>query len=128
YENEPQSLAELFLQAFEKHNLKNALNYKKQGEWHAISSAEMLERIENIALGLNALGIHKGDRVAILAANSPDWTLTDAGCQLSGIIDVPIYTTLTDSSVCYIINDSGARVFFLDNQAAFDRLRAIFSE
>lgn len=128
YENEPQTLAELFLQSFEKHDLKNALNYKKNGEWFSISSKEMLERAENIALGLYALGIRKGDRVAILGANSPDWTLADAGCQLSGIIDVPIYTTLTDNSVCYIINDSGSRIFFLENQAAFDRLKEIFSE
>jgi len=126
--DEPQTLAELFRKSFRIHNRADALNYKKDGEWRKISSDEMRERAENIALGLYALGLRKGDKTAILAANSPDWTLTDAGCQLSGIIDVPIYTTLADNSVCYIINDSGTKVFFLENQATFDRLEKIFPE
>lgn len=128
YENEPQTLAELFLQSIEKHQLKNALNYKKHGEWKQISSDEMLTRIEYIALGLYALGLRKGDRIAILAANSPDWTLTDAGCQIAGIIDVPIYTTLAPNSICYIINDSGAKVFFLENKETFKNLKENLAE
>jgi len=128
YENEPQTLADLFLQSIEKHQLKNALNYKKDGEWKQISSDEMLMRIENIALGLYALGLRKGDRIAILAANSPDWTLTDAGCQFAGIIDVPIYTTLAPNSICYIINDSGAKVFFLENSETLEKLKENLTE
>jgi long-chain acyl-CoA synthetase len=128
FADEPQTLAELFRQAFKKHNRADALNYKSAGKWHKISSAEMRERTENIALGLYALGLRKGDKAAILAANSPDWTLTDAGCQFAGIIDVPVYTTLAENSVCYIINDSGAKVFFLEDQATFERLAKIFPE
>ena len=93
------TLAELFLQAAEKHNRADALNFKKDGEWQAISSDEMISRAENIALGLYSLGLRKGDRAAILAANSPEWTLTDAGCQFGGLIDVPIYTTLAPNSI-----------------------------
>ena len=126
--DEPQTLAELFRLSLKKHNRADALNFKKDGKWHKVSSDEMLERAGNIALGLYSLGLRKGDKTAILAANSPDWTLTDAGCQFAGIIDVPIYTTLADNSVCYIINDSEARVFFLENQAAFNRIAAIFPE
>ncbi len=85
----------------------------------------MILRAENIALGLNSIGIKKGDRVGILSANSPDWTITDAGCQLIGIIDVPIYTTLAPHSIEYIINDSGAKVFFLQDLATYKRLAEI---
>ncbi len=87
--NEPRTLAELFLKAAE-FNRADALSYKKDGAWQAISSAEMLARIENIALGLYDLGLRKGDRIALLASNSPEWTLVDAGCQFAGIIDAPI--------------------------------------
>ena len=126
--DEPKTLAELFLHAVEKHNCADALNYKKDGEWIAISSDEMLERIENIALGLYSLGLRKDDRVAIIAANSPEWTLTDAGCQFAGIIDAPIYTTLAPTAVCYIINDAGAKVFFIQNKECFERLREVLPE
>ena len=128
FADEPQTLAELFRQAFQKHNRADALNYKKDGKWHKISSDEMRVRAENIALGLYSLGLRKGDKAAILAANSPDWTITDAGCQFAGIVDVPIYTTLAENSVCYIINDSGTKIFFLENQETFERIAKIFPE
>ncbi len=126
--DEPHTLAELFLHAAKKHARPDALNFKKDGEWQAISSGEMIDRAKAIALGLHALGLRKGDKAAILAANSPDWTLVDAGCQFAGVIDVPIYTTLAPDSVCYIINDSTTKVFFLENRAAYDRIAAVFPE
>ncbi|MCY7374592.1 MAG: long-chain fatty acid--CoA ligase [Pyrinomonadaceae bacterium] len=125
YADEPQTLAELFFKAVEKFNRADALNFKKDGKWHSISSDEMISRAENIALGLYALGLRKGDKAALLAANSPEWTLTDAGCQFSGVVDVPIYTTLAPNAVQYIVKDSGAKVFFLQNKATFERLRDI---
>ena len=120
--DEPSTVAELFIKAVENHKLSDALNHKRNNEWTAISSDEMLDRIERIAFGLYKLGSRPGDKAAILAANSPDWTLSDAGCQFAGIIDVPIYTTLAAESVRYIINDSGARVFFIENAAAYERI------
>jgi long-chain acyl-CoA synthetase len=125
FADEPTTLAELFLQTAKKHPHPNTLNYKKDGEWIPISAEKIVERAENIALGLHSLGIGKGDRVAILAANSPDWTITDAGAQLAGVIDVPIYTTLAPNSVEYIVNDSGTKVFFLQDKATFERLAEI---
>lgn len=123
--DEPKTLAELFLKAAEKHSRRDALNYKKDDAWHQISSTEMIESAEKIALGLYTLGLRKGDKVALLAANSPEWTLTDAGCQFAGIVDVPIYTTLAPNAVEYIIKDSGAKVFFLQNEETFERLKNI---
>lgn len=120
--DEPTILPELFLHATEKNRLDDALNFKRNGEWISISSEEMLSRIENIALGLFSLGLRKGDKVALLAANSPEWTLTDAGCLFAGIIDVPIYTTLAPQSVQYILNDSDAKFLFVDTRDAYDRI------
>jgi long-chain acyl-CoA synthetase len=128
FADEPQTLAELFRRAFRRHNRADALNYKAGGEWRRISSDEMRERAENIALGLYSLGLRKDDKAAILAANSPDWTIADAGCQFAGVVDVPVYTTLAETSICYIINDSGTKVFFLQDQATFERIAGIFPE
>ena len=118
----PATLPELFLEAAREFDLPDALNFKKEGQWHAISSSEMIVRSENIALGLYSLGLRKGDRAAILAANSPEWTLSDAGCQFAGVIDVPIYMTLANDSVRYIIDDSETRVIFLQDRETYDRV------
>lgn len=122
---EPETLAELFLRSLSEFDLLDALNFKKDGEWQSISSRRMIERAENIALGVYSLGLRKGDRAAILAANSAEWTLADAGCQFAGIIDVPIYTTLTPDSVKYIIDDSAARLLFLQDREMYMRIKDV---
>lgn len=117
-----ETLPELFLRSAAEFDLPDALNYKKEGEWKPVSSAEIIEQAENIALGLFSLGLRKSDRAAILAPNSPDWTLADAGCQFAGVIDVPIYTTLASDAVRYIIDDSEAKVLFLQDLDTYKRL------
>ena len=123
--DEPSTLAGLFLQAAAKHDRPDALNYKAHGEWRRISSAEMIERAGNIALGLRSLGLRAGDKAAILAPNSPHWTLTDAGCQLAGVVDVPVYTTLAPKTISFILNNSGSKVLFIQDKPAYDRIAEI---
>lgn len=125
---EPATLADVFLRAATEFNLPDALNYKQDGEWKPIASTEIVGRAEHIALGLCAAGLRKGDRAAILAANSPEWTLADAGCQFAGVIDVPIYTTLADESVRYIVEDSAARVMFLQDREMYHRIQPVLKE
>jgi len=121
-DNEPQTLPQLFRRSVSEFDLPDAMNYKDGEDWRSISSTKMVERAENIALGLYSLGLRKGDRAAILAPNSPEWTLSDAGCQFAGVIDVPVYTTLSPDTVRYIIDDSAARVFFLKDAETYQRL------
>jgi long-chain acyl-CoA synthetase len=120
--DEPATLAEVFTHATGRHPKPDALNYKRDGAWHAISSAELIERAHHIAAGLHALGIRRGERVAILSESSPEWTLADAGCQFAGVVDVPIYPTQAPPQVRYILDDSGARLLFIRNRAAFERI------
>src|SRR6266850_5854903 len=121
--DEPKTLIELFLRASRIHNKQNALNYKREGTWHAISAGEMLARIRNIAAGLYSLGLRKGDRAAIISESCPEWTLADGGCLFAGVIDVPIYPTLTPQQVCYITKDSGSRVVFVSSKANYEKFR-----
>jgi long-chain acyl-CoA synthetase len=123
FPDEPQTLSELFTQAAEKHDRVDALSYKRGGTWRHISSKDLLQRIKHLALGLYSIGLRKGDRLALLATNSPEWTLTDAACQFLGVLDVPIYPTLAVDSVEYILNDSAARVLVIENAEAYERVR-----
>ncbi|MFN6962152.1 MAG: AMP-dependent synthetase/ligase [Pyrinomonadaceae bacterium] len=122
YADEPSTLAGLFIKALQEHPRPDALCYKRDGKWHRISTAEMVRRAGDIALGLYSLGLRKGDRVALHAPNSPEWTLFDAGCQFAGILDVPIYPTLAESSVGYILRDSAARVLVVHDREMYERI------
>ena len=126
--DEPQTLPEVFARAAREHAKPDALNYKRDGEWRAISSAELLEYAQAVALGLHALGFRKGDRVALLSESRPEWTIADAGCQFAGVIDVPIYPTQATPQVSYILNDSGARALFISSRAAYERVRDALGE
>jgi long-chain acyl-CoA synthetase len=121
-DSNPTTIPNLFLRAQLEFDLADALNFKSEGAWRGISSRVVIERAGHIALGLHALGIRKGDRASILAANSPEWTLADAGCQFAGAIDVPIYTTLSPEAVKYIIDDSESRVLFIQDKSTLDRV------
>ncbi|GAC1396250.1 MAG: AMP-dependent synthetase/ligase [Pyrinomonadaceae bacterium] len=123
HDDEPKTLVEMFEQVARQHNRADALNFKSGDAWHSISSAEFLTRARAIALGLYTLGVRRGDRVALLSENRPEWTLSDAGCQCMGVIDVPIYPTQALSQVCYILNDSQARVLVIQHHDAYARIK-----
>lgn len=121
--DKPRTLVEMFDRTVRRHAKHDALNFKRDGKWHPISTDEVLTRTANIALGLHSLGVRVGDRVALLSDNRPEWTLADAGCLFAGAIDVPIYTTLMPAQVSYILNDSAASVLFIQNQKQYARVR-----
>lgn len=128
YEDEPTTLVEMFLRAAREHDKPDALSYKREGRWISISSEKMIERARAVALGLYSLGVRHGDRVGLFSQNCPEWTLADAGSLFAGAVDVPIYSTQTPSQVCYILRDSGARLLFVQNRAAFERVREAIQE
>ena len=125
---EPATLVDVFTKVVRDKKRPDALNYKKDGRWISVSSEEMLARAKNIAAGLHAIGIRRGDRVAVLSESRLEWTLTDADCIFGGAIDVPIYPTLTPPQVRYILNDSGASALFIEGRAKFDELKTILGE
>jgi long-chain acyl-CoA synthetase len=126
--DEPKTLVDVFERVARKHKRPDTLNYKSEGRWISISSDEMLRRAKLIAAGLRAIGVQRGDRVALLSESRVEWTLTDAGAIFSGTIDVPIYPTLTPPQVRYILNDSGACVLFVANREKYIELKEVLGE
>lgn len=126
--DEPATLVDVFTRIARHHKRPDTLNYKSDGRWVSISSDEMLARAKHIAAGLHAIGVRRGDRVALLSESRVEWTLTDAGSIFAGAIDVPIYATLTPPQVRYILNDSGACVLFLPNKEKFLELKDALGE
>jgi len=126
--DEPATLVDVFHGIARDHKRPDTLNYKHDGRWVSISSDELLARAKRIAAGLHAIGVRRGDRVALLSESRAEWTLTDAGSIFAGTIDVPIYATLTPPQVRYILNDSGACVLFLPNREKFLELKDVLGE
>ncbi|MDX1645514.1 MAG: long-chain fatty acid--CoA ligase [Longimicrobiales bacterium] len=107
------TLAELFFEAVDRFGDEAAFQRFESAERIVdISYREALRTVRQVAYALSARGVERGDRVAILSENRPEWALADYACLCSGLVVVPIYPTLTASQVAYILEDSGASVVF----------------
>jgi long-chain acyl-CoA synthetase len=87
------------------------LRHKVRGEgWHDITWEDLEDRVQGLAGYLHRQGVRKGDRVALLSENRPEWAISDLGTQLIGAANVSIYTSLPATKVAYILRDAGAKV------------------
>lgn len=124
----PGTLNQLFFDAVSKFNRPDALQAKAGGAYRPISHTEVAERVRHAARGLSSLGVRRGDRVAILSENRPEWAIADFACLTIGLTDVPIYPTLPGDQVAYILKDSGAVAIFVSNKAQAEKIREISSQ
>ncbi len=109
----PGTLTQLFFDAIAKFSKPAALRHKRNGVWEDISHAQLLLRVRHTSLALQELGLQRGDRVALLSENRPEWAISDYACLTAGLADVPIYPTLPAEQMVHILNDSGAAVMFV---------------
>ena len=102
-----------------------ALRAKREGRWTDLGYRELAERVQDLSLGLRELGVRRGDRVAILSENRPEWAITDYACLAARAADVPIYPTLPARQVEYILRDSGAMAAVVSSTAQLGKLLSV---
>jgi long-chain acyl-CoA synthetase len=90
-----------------------------------LSSQEVYEHVRDLSLGLSALGVGAGDRVAILAESRPEWLLTDLAILTAGGVTVPVYPTLSASQARYIFQDCGAKVVVVSTSQQLEKVQQI---
>ncbi len=111
------TLSRLFFNAVQQYDKPDALQVKIGGVYQPISHRTLAERVRRVALGLKALGVARGDRVAILSENRPEWAIADYACLTAGITDVPIYPSLPAEQAAYILKDAGCVAIFVSTDA-----------
>ncbi len=121
-----QTVNELFYKVVDR-NLNGVMLYKQTVKWIPISSRELYRDAVGVSRALTNWGIAKGDRVAILSENRPEWPTAEFGTMLIGAVVVPIYPTLTAEQSSYVLNDSGARIAFVSSVDQFKKLQSVRS-
>jgi long-chain acyl-CoA synthetase len=124
----PGTLTALFFTALEKFDKPDALMVKRGGVYQPVSHREIEARVRHAALGLRTLGIKRGDRVAILAENRPEWAIADYACLTAGVTDVPIYPTIPSDQIAYVLKDSGAAAVFVSTREQAAKIAEVRSE
>ena len=123
-----ETIYEYFLEAVNKFPDKSALMYKKTGRYVNINYKDLLDYVDSVAEELIKLGIGKGTPVAILSYNRPEWVIADLAILKLGGVVVPIYHTLPDCLVKYIVKDSKTKLIFVENARLFSLVSNIQNE
>jgi acyl-CoA synthetase (AMP-forming)/AMP-acid ligase II len=111
YQGLPRNLVQMLRASVDKHGAEEAV--VETGDGPRLSYDELWDRAARVAGGLRALGVQRGDRVAIRLGNGIDWVLAFTGALLADAIVVPVNTRFTDEEAEYVVTDSGARHVFL---------------
>jgi len=101
----------------------DALAAKIDGQWVPISSQQLQDQANLVSLGLVSLGLKRGDKVAIISMNRPEWLLADFGIAQIGATSVPMYPSITVEDYKYIFTDAGVRAVFVADQKLFDKVK-----
>lgn len=118
------TLTRLFLHGL-GHDSPEAMMHRHWGEWRKVSHREVRESVERLAAGLRDLGLQKGDRIAILSENRPEWAIADYASLFAAATVVPVYANLPAAQVAHILNDSQARAIFVSNREQLEKIASI---
>src|SRR5476651_261081 len=87
--------------------------HKVGNDWVEITYREALDKIDAISAYFLDIGIKKGDRLALIMENGPDYIYYDQALQQIGAVNTSIYPTLSETEIEYILNDSEARTILV---------------
>ncbi|MBT6177081.1 MAG: AMP-binding protein [Deltaproteobacteria bacterium] len=124
-ENLPQTLPACLEQFATDHPNRVALRQKELGLWKEISWSTYAAAVRATARVLSEWGVGAGDHVAILADNRPEWLYVDLAAQSLGASSVGIYQTNPPDDVEYVLNHSGAKLIFCEDQEQVDKCMLI---
>lgn len=109
----------------EQYPRKDMYGGKKDNEWLTYSTEEVNINVNRVSYGLLALGYKKGDKIATISGNKPEWNFVDMGLAQAGIIHVPIYPTIGTEEYEYILKHSDVKAIILGNKAIYNKVAPI---
>jgi len=105
-----------------------ALRHKKHGLWQTVSWQQYYEHVQAIGLAMLSLGLQSGDGVCVLAENRPEWLYVDMGAQCLGMVGNGVYPTSSPKQLQHILQDSGTRLLFVENQEQLDKVLEVLPD
>ncbi|MCL5033745.1 MAG: long-chain fatty acid--CoA ligase [Bacteroidetes bacterium] len=121
------TLTELFAELCKKYSGtgREVYRYKLEGKYVGITYDELYSKVELFAHGLSSLGLKRGEKIAILSENRPEWPITDLASLAIGAIDVPIFPTLTAKQIEYILENGDVSFVVVSNTFQLNKILRI---
>ena len=121
----PNRLFDLVYYQNENFPQKDTLSYKVDGVWKNWSTQDFIDSINQCSLALMSLGLKKGDMVALISTNRPEWNIIDHALLQLGIVNVPIYPTISEKDYEFIFNHAEIKAVFLEDKGLLKKIKAI---
>ncbi|ELR70671.1 Long-chain-fatty-acid--CoA ligase [Fulvivirga imtechensis AK7] len=102
---------------------QDALACKVRGQWKKYATAEVVEVVNQLSTGLLALGVKKGDKIALASFNRPEWVFADYAIQQIGAINIPMYPNSTAEDYAFIMNDAEVKIAFAGDAEIAHKIR-----
>jgi long-chain acyl-CoA synthetase len=112
----------------EKYPRKDMYCGKQENEWIKYSSEDAVNNINWVSYGLMSMGFKKGDKIATITGNKPEWNFADMGLSQAGMIHVPIYPTISTDEYEYILNHSDVKAIIVGNKSIYSKVSPIASK
>lgn len=112
-------------QLIEKYSKPNALAAKEGGKWRTYSTQEFVDNVNYLTYGLYNLGIEREDKIAIIANNRPEWNFADFAIQQVGGVSVPIYPTISEHDLTFILNDAKIKYVFVSSADLYKKVKSV---
>lgn len=112
-------------QLLEKYNKPNALAAKENGKWRTYSTQEFVDYVNHLSSGILNIGIEREEKIAIISNNRPEWNFADYAIQQSGAVSVPIYPTISEHDLAFILNDAKIKYIFVSSEDLFLKVKAV---
>ncbi len=101
---------------------------KYDNQWITFSTEQFARQSELLAMGLMAIGIQKGDRVATVSGNRPEWSFVDMALAMTGAVHVPVYPTISEEEYRYIFTHAETRFIFVSDDKLFKKLSPMIGQ
>lgn len=106
----------------------DVLSGKENGQWVKYSLAQYRRFADDISYGLHQLGIKKGDAIATISNNCPEWNFIDMGIMQIGAVHVPIYPTISEDDYKYILKHADIKIVFVAGKELLRKIEHILPE
>ncbi len=107
---------------------EDALVHKVNDQWVNVSTSEYIDRAYSVSFALRSLGIKKGDKVATVMKNSPEWNYMDMGLMMIGAIHVPAYSTISETTFRYIFNEAEIKIVIISTHEMVKQIMPVIKE
>jgi long-chain acyl-CoA synthetase len=104
---------------------KDVLAGKEEGKWRQYSIQEYIENCDRVSYALLSMGLKKGDNVAIISNNRPEWNFTDFGISQIGAVSVPIYPTISSDEYAYILSHAEPKLIFISDKSLYEKIKPL---